>query len=194
MSQSSDLLIRYSGYLIGFLGFAYGLIQWILKNRAEMKAKSREMKYQIYKEYLIKLERINNKLNREFNDDFLKKVTLDTYNKIVTTPEQSENALIEMQKSLSELMSNIYLDYNSALEELTGLRIVCNKTILKYLDEYEQVFRDLSENTIKALESLDFTRINSIHNQLPLNIEASGKRIESLKTLIENEIRKDIGF
>jgi hypothetical protein len=193
MSAQTNLFLQYSGYFVGGLGFIYAIIQHIIRMKSDHAAKTREWKYQVYREYLGKLDNASNDFTKKFSEDFIKKITTETFSKIINDPDNSKDALIQMNKSIMELMSEVNVEVNKIQNELNGLRIVCSKPLLILLDEYKICMSSIMDSINKVFDSIDFTNSESIRNQLPLKIGDSALNMKDLFLKIEKQMRIDLG-
>ena len=183
-----DVLITYSGYLLAVIGFIFGYFQLRLRKKYEQESKMLDMRYHTYREYLSKLDRINEELRVKYTD--LNEVFCDVFAKILQNPHDN-SPLIEMNKKVSEMSIQATNAFSKTYQELNGLRLVCSKDMLKILDEYRSLSKSQLDDMSTFFSQIDFTNPNPT-SQATQTLQAKYNRLDELKKQLEDLMRREL--
>ena len=202
-----DWIITYSGYflliittIIAFLKIRYeskerkkAEIELLkLKQEHEDKSALREKRYQTYKEYLSKLDSINDGLySKQFNEDMMKEIN-ETFESIVKNPDDLTK-YFEIIKKQSQFLFDWMRDQNKLLEELNGFRLICSDEILSLIDEYTDLAHSALEATVEINSNMLASLPGKFDKELMKKYADKYDRLREIKKRIEELMRKEIG-
>ena len=178
--------VTFPGYILALAGFVFALFQFRLRKQADMEqlqmrhhfeeaATMREQRFAAYREYLGKLDRI--------------------HAAIVSPPIRAPDAE-DPQKTGRKVATFVVhwgQEHNKALEELSGLRLVCSEPILILLDEYTTVAESYVRGTVERLQHLEDDPASYLQRSVWLPLLADRERLQQLKRRMEAQMRLDIG-
>lgn len=183
-----DALFAYSGYFLAIMGFIFGYIQLRLRKKYERESKILDMRYHTYREYLSKLDSINEELRIKYTD--LNPVFQNVFVQLLENPSD-KSPLIEMSKKVSEMSTQATSVFNKTYQELNGLRLICSKDMLKILDEYQALAKSQLDDIGTFLNQVDFTNPNP-SSQTTQAMQAKYNRLDQLKKQLEALMRKEL--
>lgn len=199
----SELLLAYSGYVLAILGGIFGFIQLRLRKKAEIEQielqqrfdkekQKREKRYQVYKEYLQKLDGINERIATFYTGEEMNIEMVKMIDAIFENPDDLSVISKYMQK-VNKFAIQWGQEQNKALDELHGLRLVCSEQILSLLDEYVYLTKSYLDDTLELMRNLDFSKdyMKQIESS---NLNAKNERVREIKNKIEKQMRLDIGI
>lgn len=172
-----DALITYSGYF-----------QLRLRKRYERESNILDMRYHTYREYLSKLDSINEELRIKYID--LNELFHNVFTKILENP-YDKSPLIDMNKKVSEMTSQATSVLNKTYQELNALRLICSKDMLKILDEYQSLSKSQLDDMVTFLSQVYFTKLNP-SSQTIQTLQVKYNRLDQLKKQLEILMRQEL--
>ena len=179
--------------MIAVAGWIMAIWQFVVANKHKKSAIIFENRLKVYNEYFEKIDDINDRLMIDFQE-YIGPTINQVYEKILTDPENSNQALIEMQKALGDMISKASKSINQTTQELQKLRFIASKKTLKILNEY----RDLAQLQVQMLpEVLKTVNIHESQNfdtRENENLKSIGHRLIETRNELEKQMRIDLGI
>jgi hypothetical protein len=179
--------------LIAFIGWLIAIWQTIIANKNKKSAVIFENRLQIYNEYFNKIDNINERLMIDFHEFIGPKVS-QVYKAILTNPNNSSQALIEMQEALSQMQLKSTKNINQATQELQKLRFIASKKTLEILDEYKKLAESQINKIAELLGTIDFRNFTTFDPEINNDLKAIGERLIELRNNLEKQMRDDLGI
>lgn len=194
--MSTDIWITYSGYILLVIGGIFSLykIRYEITKRKEFEdiASIREKRFNVYKDFLSKLDLMNSELySQQFSEE--SKLKANAVIEQVKNNPLNLDGYYEFIKYQTEIIMNFMENYNKYLDELNQLRLVSSKELLELLDKYQEKSKQYLEANG---QSMIMHQIN-LPGQFDFDIISNyGKQLEELiliRKKMEQQMRIDIG-
>ena len=184
--------------VIGFLGWVWAIAQFILNRRNQKADKRLDKRFEVYSEFMIKMDEINNNLRTDpsiilgISNDFMSKML-----------NAANDDTIDVNKVLLDFNSDIVTVTQKAIvpliivnQEINRLKMVCSQEMLPKIDEYKILVTDyidefqIALNKISNAKDLDVTakELTNIGNP------ERNLRLTVLWKEIEEMMRIEIGY
>ena len=186
--MNSDTLITYSGYILFIIGaiLSFFKIKYEIKKRNESDelVSIRDKRFNIYKEFLSKLDLMNSELYyQQFSEEAIKK-TNEIVEKI-----KINHLDISGYYDFIQYQANILFEwirnYNKYLEELNQLRLIGSAELITLLDKYQDKVKGYLEANAQSM----LMHQVSLPGHFDLTVVEN--YVNNLNEL--NEIRKQLG-
>ena len=169
------------------------LIFHILKHRDEKRKRGFEIRYAEYKHYLKALEKIASANLTDFEGS-MATTYADCLKEILATEGQSHGPLLRLNQELNELTSNIRKSFTQATQELHGLRLVCSSKLLKMVNEFVDLQRQLIDESCSVMSRLREMDVLNPQYAISGEMKAKGERTQQLFDAIVLQMRKELGI
>lgn len=180
-----------------------GLFPFLLhkyKVKREREEKLFDTRKEEYQAYFKKIEEAVRLAGLDY-DKYLT-VTLPNASRKLYDANNSAEAIVEFQQTISAFTKDINDGFTKAINELVSLRIVCSQDLIVLLDDFECTYRAMMNLQPQMLEEIrqSFTLESYISGQFnfetPSQIQMSefGASLDITKNLIIKAMRKELGF
>lgn len=190
LGLSNTLIIT---IIIAFIGWAIAIWKTIIANKYKKSAVIFENRLKIYNEYFEKIDGINERLMIDFQELLGLKVN-QVYKAILTDPNNSSHALIDMQEALSQMQIKSTKNINQANQELQKLRFIASTKTLIILDEYKTLAESQINKISELLGTIDFRKFTNFDTEKNMELKTIGERLITLRNELENQMRADLGI
>ncbi len=129
-----ETLSTYGPLAIGVLGGFFGIWQLAIRIRNDLKLKVWEKRADTYTKYLAKLESIHRRVMIDYAQ-YTGTTMTSFLARMLETPEDTQ-PLLDLQQSLSQMMSKLITAVSESKEELVSLRLLSSDSLLAKLDAY----------------------------------------------------------
>ena len=179
--------------IIALLGWAWGIIQFLVNRRNQKKDKHADRKYDAYSSYLKKSDELMN--NVRTNPDMIYGISTDFLKSALTGDEdQINNALIQFNEKLIDFTRKATEPLLILKQELNSLLIICSDELAYKIEEMNSLTIDFNNAMQKSLSLISTDDSNSVIKQLNiLGHDERWQRFESLNKEIIELMRKEIG-
>ena len=192
LNNEKEFLIKYSGYFLALLGFGFGYLQYILRRRHEKNDKLVEKRYEVYKEYITKLDQIQENMTNINFDEFIKTIKVSMV-KILDNPSDQQ-PIIDLQNKLYETNARSTKALYQAFQELTGIELIASTDLKNLLKIYKDVILSTSDEIQKTAEKINFLQPDmNIFNEIQTIADNNKELLIGLKASIIDKMRKEIG-
>ena len=188
MNNNEILLIT-----IAFLGWTWGIIQFIFNRKYHNKDKRIDRKYEAYSSYLKKSDELMNSLRNDPNiiygipTDFMKTA-------MTGDSELIDAALIQLNEKLLEQVKRASEPLMILKQELNALLIICSDDLRSKINEFCSLSTDFNNEMQKAMSLISPNDSDEMIRQLEtLGQNERWKRFTNLNQEIINLMRKEIG-
>jgi len=179
--------------VIAFLGWSWGIIQFIINRKHYNKDKQIDRKYEAYSAYMKKSDELMNNLRNDPNmvygisSDFMRiAMTGDS--------EQINQALIQFNEKLLEYVKRASEPLMILKQELNSLLIICSDDLNIKINEFTALTTDFNNEMQKSLSLISPSDSNEMIRQLQtLGQNERWKRYVTLNEEIIKLMRKEIG-
>lgn len=188
-----DPLLVYSVYVVALLSLLFNLFQYWLRRKDNELVARREKRYEVYKEYLSKLDSASSRLYQAQASEEVMEGWSTYFEKLLAGEDIVEEfgRLIMLNFESTRVWM---MEQNKLLEEINAVRLVGGTEVNSLLDEYTQAVQSLKE----ATASLPFEIIAGGPGHFPAETaQAYGSAYESLEGIrskLHTAMRKDIGI
>lgn len=187
--DNKDILL----IVIAFLGWLWGIIQFIINRKYHNKDKQIDRKYEAYSSYMKKSDELMNSLRNDPNivygisTDFIKTA-------MTGDSEQINIALFQFNEKLLEYVKRASEPLMILKQELNALLIICSDDLSFKINEFSALTTDFNNEMQKALSSISPNDSNEMIRQLQtLGQNERWKRYGTLNDEIIKLMRKEIG-
>lgn len=167
------------------------LLFFWLKRRDEKRKRKFEVRYAEYKHYLHTLDEIAS-ASRVETERFFSETITTTVKTFWADPENSNEALVNMNEALLSISSRLGETITRAEGELHGLRLVCSDKLLELIDEYVQLQRDLLSATSDMMANWKQININNPAASVPGAVQQKGEETQQLYRDIVAQMRNEL--
>ena len=168
------------------------LIFYFLKRRDEQKRRHFEVRFAEYRKYLQVLEDIVAATRIDFEQSYMKTVA-SILKDIFADPDNAANHALRLNAALDALGSQMRQTFTKATSELHGLRLVCSDKLLKMVDEFVQLQRDLMDEAIAVMANAKNVDINNPDAAMTGAMKEKGQRAQPLFDQILHQMRTELG-
>ena len=169
------------------------LIFNFLKRRDEINKRNFEVRYSEYKKYLNTLEEISNKMNTNFEKEYIKVVS-EVFNSIISNPEKSNEALRRLNNELQKLTNNLRTIFSKATSELYGLKLVCSDKLFNMIEEFISTQKQIMKKSINFMGKINLDKPSDFSFIENNDIKKLGSHSEKLFQDIVLQMRKELGI
>lgn len=173
--------------IVGPLIFLF-LKRWDEKNRRTF-----DIRYAEYNHYLRAIEQISSAGNAEF-ERFMSETYAQCLKEILSTEGDSNQPLIELNRKVNDLTSNVRKSFTQATQELNGLRLVCSSALLEMVNEFIDIQRHLIDESVSMMGRLQKLDINNPESIISGEMKAKGEQATVLFEKIVVQMRKELGI
>ena len=179
---------------LGLLGWAWGIVQFVLTRRNRKKDKEKEKRFDVYSAFMNKSDEINQ--NMRTDPKMIYGITTEFYSKLINGTEQEINqTLIDFNSELIEFTRKSVQPLMILNQELNKLKLVCSDKLLPKIEQYKILANDYNDefqivlNRISTSKDINLTakELENIgHSNRTTQMAELWKEIEKL---MRNEIR-----
>ncbi|MEX0597568.1 MAG: hypothetical protein WD512_13840 [Candidatus Paceibacterota bacterium] len=179
--------------LIAIIGWIIAVCQFRIANKLKKRSIIFENRLKIYNEYFHKIDDINDRLMIDFQE-FIGPIMTNLYEKILKEPDNSNDALVEMQKALAKITSDSAKTVNETSNELQKLRFIASKKTLQILDEYRSLAQsqiDIIPDLLGSINIQEFENYDTNQNE---ELKKVGVKLIETRNALEKQMRKDLNI
>ena len=179
---------------LGLLGWAWGIVQFVLTRRNQKKDKALEKRFDVYSAFMNKSDEINQNMRTDPKMSY--GITTEFYSKLINGTEQEINqTLIDFNSELIEFTRKSVQPLMILNQELNKLKLVCSDKLLPKIEQYKILANDYNDefqivlNRISTSKDINLTakELENIgHSNRTTQMAELWKEIEKL---MRNEIR-----
>ena len=169
------------------------LIFFFLKRWDEKNRRTFDIRYDEYKHYLKALEQISSAGHADF-ERFMSETYAQCLNDILTSEGESDQPLIELNRKVNELTSNVRKSFTQATQELNGLRLVCSSKLLEMVNKFIAIQRELINESSSMMGRLNQIDINNPESIVSGDMKIKGEHATTLFEEIVVQMRKELGI
>ena len=169
------------------------LIFFFLKRWEDKKRRTFDIRYNEYKHYLKALEQISSAAQEDF-ERFMSETYAQCLHDILAAEGESNQPLIELNRKVNELTSNVRKSFSQATQELHGLRLVCSTKLLEMVNEFVAIQRTLMEESVSMMARLDQIDIKNPESIVSGEMKAIGQHSTELFEKIVIQMRNELGI
>ncbi len=177
---------------IAFLGWSWGIIQFIINRRNQKKDKIVDRKYEAYFNYMKKSDQIMNDIRTDPN--MIYGITSEFMNIVMTGDvDQINDATIQYNKRLIDFVKKATDPLLIVKQELNSLLIICSYELSVKVEELIRLTTEFNDVMQKSLNLSSPRDTNSIVQQFGnLQIDNVLQRYTNLNKEIIKLMRKEI--
>lgn len=149
------------------------------------------MRYSEYKHYLRTLDEITS-ASRQDMEKFMHETVAETFNTIITEPEESDAALIELNSALLSMSSNMQQTFAKAEGELHGLKLVASEELLDMVNEYVELQRDILNESVEMMENWQEVDLDNPMASVSGEVRRKGEQAQELYQEILHKMRSEL--
>ena len=179
--------------IIAAIGWIIAIWQFIVANKHKKSAIIFENRLKVYNEYFEKIDDINDRLKIDFQE-YIGPTINQVYEKILSDPENSNQALIEMQSALSDMINKASKNINQTTQELQKLRFIASKKTLKILNEYRDLAQSQVQMIPEVLKTIDIYESRNFDTRENENLKNIGYKLIEIRNELEKQMRIDLGI
>ncbi len=189
--ETKDIILA----TLGILGWAWGIVQFILTRRNHKKDKALEKRFEVYSAFMNKADEISQ--NMRTDPKMIYGITTEFYSKLINGDEQEMNqALIDFNAELIEFTKKSVQPIMILNQELNKLKLVCSDNLLPKIEQYKHLANDFNDEFQIVLNRISTNKdINLTAKELE-NIGHSNRTVlmnEQWKEM-EKMMRNEIGY
>lgn len=159
--EYKDLLL----IIVAFLGWSWGIMQFILKRRHQRNDKRIDRKYVAYSKYMRKSDELMSKLRNDpkqiygISQEFMKELL---------SPEEdnTNSALMKFNEKLIDYVKNATQPLLILKQELNSLLLVCSDELSIKISELIELTEDFNTEVQKHLSNISPNDSNSLIREL----------------------------
>ncbi len=180
---------------IAVLGWTWAIIQFILSRKHQKLDKILEKRFEVYSNFMNKMDEMNNKMRTD------PKMIFRTSSELMATllsgeEEDMNNALVKFNEELVNMTKTSVEPLLIVNQELNKLKMVCSNEMLPKIEEYKKLTTDYSDEFQIVLNKLSSNKDLEITAKELGNIGHQDRNVQ-LMTLwkeIETMMRNEIGY
>lgn len=180
---------------LGLLGWAWGIVQFILTRKNQKNDKALEKRFEVYSAFMNKADEINQ--NMRTDPKMVYGITSEFFEKLMAGDENEINhALIDYNTELIEYTKRSVQPTMILNQELNKLKLVCSNALLPKIEEYKKIANDFMNEFQIVLNTISTKKDINITAKELENIGHS-QRIVKMAELwpeIETMMRDEIGY
>ena len=169
------------------------LMFYFLKRRDEQKKRHFEVRYAEYKKYLQVLEEIVAATRGDFEQSYMKAVA-SILRDMFADPDNTGNHVVRLHEALDALGSQMRQTFTRATSELHGLRLVCSDKLLKMVDQFVQLQRELMDEAIAVMANAKNVDVHNPEKAMTGAMKEKGQRAQPLFDQILHQMRAELGI
>lgn len=166
---------------------------YLLKRHDDKKKRNFEVRFSEYKKYVATLEGITQTSRVDFEADLMKTIS-SVMSEILADPENANKAVVRLHEELSQCDSKIRESFVKATNELHGLRLVCSEKLLGLIDEFVQIQRDMMDEYIRILGSINVFETKNPADLIKGEMKAKAEKAQPLFDQILKQMRAELGI
>lgn len=167
------------------------LLLHYLKVRRERSEKILEIRTKVYTEYFKKFEEAASNVGQDY-EHFSKVTMKDAFFKLLES-ENSPEAIVEYQETVSDFPHRIQDSHRKATEEITTLKILGSNELLKLTEEFEELNQKILHLSSEWLQEIQATMLQpDFEAPIAMQMKKLGERAKELKDLIIKQMRDEI--
>ncbi len=178
---------------IATVGWIIAIWQFKVANRLKKKSVVSEQRLKIYNEYFHKIDDINERLMIDFQE-FIGPVISKVYSTIILDPENSNQALVEMQSALTDIIAKSSKTLSQTSEELQQLRFIASKKTLGILNDYKNLAQSQINSISNLFGTIDINQLQNYNANDNEQLKIIGQKLISTRNLLEKQMREDLGI
>lgn len=187
--DKKDILLT----IIAFLGWSWGIIQFIINRRLNKKDKKADRKYEAYSDYMKKADEIMSNVRNDpkmlygFSTEFM---TIA----LRGNEDKTNKALIKFNNELIDFVRRSTEPIMILKQELNALRLIASNELSSKIEEFGLLANDFNTETQKTLNNISGNNSEKMISELKtLSQNSRWMRFESLNEEIIQLMRKEIG-
>jgi len=169
----------------------------VKRERQEKLFETRKIEYQAYFKVLENAARLAGQDYAEFMNK-----TLPEANRRLYVEESSPESILNFQKVLNDFTIGIQEGFQKATSELTGLRIVCSRSLFAKLEKFEVLYQELLTMQPEMLSQLkerltpeSFVSGNfDFETEIKVRMVKKGEELKSVRDQIIQDMRSELGY
>lgn len=178
---------------IAVVGWIIAIWQFKVANRLKKKSVVFEQRLKIYNEYFHKIDDINERLMIDFQE-FIGPIINKVYSTILLDPENSNQALVEMQSALTDVIAKSSKTLSQTTEELQQLRFIASKKTLSILDDYKKLAQSQTNSISDLFGTIDINQLQNYNANDNEQLKIIGQKLIFTRDLLEKQMREDLGI
>jgi hypothetical protein len=188
--EKKDLLL----IVVAFLGWTWGIIQFLINRRNQKKDKLIDRRYEAYSAYMRKADELMNNVRTDPN--MIYGISTDFMQIALTGDEELiNNALILFNNKLLDFVKKATEPLLIIKQELNSLLIICSDDLASKIEELNHLTTDFNNEMQKSLSLISPNDSNSMIRQLEtLGHNDRWLRFESLNKEIIKTMRQELGY
>ena len=168
------------------------LLHW-LKGKREKANKIFDVRREAYTQYFKKFESASENVGQDYEE--FSRVTLQNEFKKLLESDSSSDAIVQFSKAVGDFPNKIQSSYRKATEEITGLQIIGSSKFLELTREFEQLNREILEQSSDWLEEMkSFLSMPDFESPIAREMKRKGERVRELKEQIIMQMRNELGI
>lgn len=168
-------------------------IFYFLKNRDDRRRRNFDIRYAEYKHYLKALEQITS-AGREDFENFMATTYANCLQEILETEGQSNEPLIRLNHEVNDLTARLRRSFTQATQELHGLRLVCSAKLLKMVNDFIQLQRELMDESCSMMANLTKPGADAASFQPSGQLKAKGELASAQFESIVLQMRRELAI
>jgi hypothetical protein len=180
---------------IAILGWTWAIIQFILSRKHQKQDKILEKRFEIYSNFMDKMDEMNNKMRTD------PKMIFGTSSELMSTLLSGEEgdmnkALVKFNEELVNMTKTSVEPLLIVNQELNKLKMVCSNKMLPKIEEYKKLTTDYSDEFQIVLKKLSSNKDIEITAKELGNIGHQDRNVKLMTLWKEIEImmRDEIGY
>lgn len=199
----NDLLITYSGYFLALISAGVNIWQRRQRRKATKQKEIRERRFQVYSDYLSKIDEVNSKLyTAQFSEEMQNEMTelFRDMSRAASSDEVSEEEQDELQSRFTNLMvGNFELltewmeEQNKLLDEMNKVRLVASPEVADLLDDYSDAVQSVIQSSVGMPLEFAAKGPGNVNFETLLNYGQLMEELNRIKRELHSAMREDIG-
>ena len=187
--KNKDILL----IILAFLGWSWGIVQFIVNRQSQKKDKIADRKYTAYSSYMKKSDELMNNVRTDPN--MIYGISNDLMKTLLSGNEdQINDALILFNKNLIDFTKKATEPLLILRQELNSLLIICSNQLASKIEEMNLLttdFNNAMQQSLGTISSYDSETV--IKSLKTLGNDERWQRFERLNREIIELMRKEIG-
>ncbi len=179
--------------LVALIGWFIAIWQFRVASGLKKKSVVFEQRLKIYNEYFHKIDDVNERLMIDFQE-FIGPIMNKVYSTILLDPENSNQALVEMQAATTDVIAKTSKTLSQTTGELQLLRFIASKKTLIILDNYKILAQSQITSLSDLFGSIDVNKLQNYNADDNEHLKAIGEKLISTRNLLEKQMREDLGI
>jgi hypothetical protein len=177
--------------VIAACGWIWGIVQFFLNKKIQRHDKITDRKFEAYQIFMSKFDQLNesmrldNKKVFDLSSLFLKKILIDKVDPSI--------ALIDFNEELKGYMIKSLEPLQILSAELNRIYLVGSKTVIKKIEEFQNLAKNLQEEFSSILENMSFSNPNDLSEKIKsMGNDERMNRFENLRREIIILMREEV--